>query len=181
MNITGKLQQGLIDMEDKATLYFLIGKMGAGKSTFSKTLSDEMDALLISEDEWLATLFPNEIQNFDDFIVRHKRLLSLLESHVERLLELGTSVVMDFPGNTINARAWFKRVADSAGSNHEGIYLRASNEICLNRLSKRRFELPERASFDTPETFTAVTKLFEEPQESEDLNLIVIHQENTSS
>jgi predicted kinase len=163
-------------MKDKATLYFFIGKMGAGKSTYSKTLTQETEALRISEDDWLSALYPNEIHNFDEFIVRHKRLLMLMETHVQQVLQLGVSVVMDFPGNTVDTRTWFKQVATSAGADHQGIYLQASDEVCLGRLSTRRAGLPERAKFDTPETFAAVTKFFEEPRESEDLNLIVIQQ-----
>jgi predicted kinase len=50
-----------------ATLNFFCGKMGAGKTTHSKSLAAEKNAVLISEDEWLSRLFPNQIENFEDY------------------------------------------------------------------------------------------------------------------
>ena len=41
-----------------ATLYFMCGKMAAGKSTFSKELAREHDAVLLNQDDWLAALYP---------------------------------------------------------------------------------------------------------------------------
>ncbi len=55
---------GLNNMERVGTLYFFYGKMGAGKSTKSKQLAIEKHAVLLSEDEWLSSLYPNQITSF---------------------------------------------------------------------------------------------------------------------
>jgi len=39
-------------MDTKGTLIFFCGKMGAGKTTQSLRLAQELNAVLISEDEW---------------------------------------------------------------------------------------------------------------------------------
>jgi predicted kinase len=44
-----------------STLFFLCGKMAAGKSTLSRQLAERADAVLLEQDHFLATLFPGEI------------------------------------------------------------------------------------------------------------------------
>jgi predicted kinase len=148
--------------------------MGAGKSTFSGKIARERGAVLISEDEWLAALFPGEINDFNDYIRYSSRLKPLLRSHVEQLLLAGTSVVLDFPGNTRKQRAWFKDIYSQHGIPHELHYLSVDDEVCLKQLKQRQKEQPERAQFDTEEVFRMVTGYFEPPEESEAFNLQIV-------
>ena len=48
-------------METQATLYFVCGKMAAGKSTLAKSLASQKDAVLLSEDDLLRHLYPSEL------------------------------------------------------------------------------------------------------------------------
>lgn len=57
-------------------------------------------------------------------------------------------------------------------ANHQLIFLNLNNEQCLRQIAQRRNEQPERAAFDTEETFMYVTKFFEAPKASEGLNII---------
>lgn len=54
-------------MSKQATLIFFCGKMGSGKSTKAIELANEYDAILLSEDEWLSAIYPEEIKVFDDY------------------------------------------------------------------------------------------------------------------
>ena len=45
------------------TLYLLCGKIGAGKSTLARQLAARPATVLISEDHWNATLFPDELKS----------------------------------------------------------------------------------------------------------------------
>jgi adenylate kinase family enzyme len=145
--------------------------MGAGKTTYAKKLAKENNALYLSEDDWLSALYPNEINNFDDYITCSLRLKPMIKDHIIKLLNLGISIVMDFPGNTIKQRKWLLSIANDAKVNHELRYLKASDEICLKHLEKRREAIPERNQFDTEEVFKQVTKYFEEPRETEGINI----------
>lgn len=159
-------------MEEKGTLYFLCGKMGAGKSTMAKQVASEQRAVLLSEDEWLSTLYPNQIHTFGDY-QKHARLLKpLIESHVQQLLRLGIHVVMDFPANTKASRFWFLQLSENAGANHRLIYLNRSDEQCLRQIQKRRIMEPGRVAFDTEEVFHHVTSFFEAPDDTEHLHII---------
>lgn len=155
-------------------LYSLCGKMGAGKSTLSQSLAAGEEAALISEDEWLATLYPGQINSFDDYLQYSSLLKPLIHSLVADILRSGISVVMDFPANTPAQRRWFTELADSVGAASQLIYLKASDEVCLQQIAIRRTEQPERAVFDTEAVFTEVTKYFQEPGEEEGLTIRVI-------
>ncbi len=156
------------------TLILFSGKMGAGKSTKSKQVSQERNAVLISEDEWLSKLYPNQITSFDDYLHYSSLLKPLIKSHVLDILKTGASVVMDFPANTVNQRKWFKELIAEANSPNELIYLNVSDDICLRQIEKRRLEQPERAIYDTESMFIEVTKYFQEPDQSEGFNLQVV-------
>lgn len=156
------------------TLILFAGKMGAGKSTKSRQISRERNAVLISEDEWLSALYPNQIASFDDYLKYSSLLKPLLKTHVSNILKTGTVVVMDFPANTINQRQWFKQIISESNAVHELIYLKVSNETCLRQIQKRRTEIPERAVYDTEEMFNTTVKYFQEPEASEGFNIQVV-------
>ena len=156
---------------NSGTLIFFCGKMGSGKSTKSKQVTTERNAVLISEDDWLATLYPGEISTLDEYLHYSKRLKPLLHTHVENLLRTGTNVVMDFPANTKRQRAWFKQLISSAEVPYELYYLEASDELCLKQIAQRQIEQSQRAIFDTEAVFNQVNKHFEPPHESEGLKI----------
>ncbi len=161
-------------MKKLGTLYFFCGKMGAGKSTKSKQLAIEKHAVLLSEDEWLSSLYPNQINSFEDYLKFSAQLKPILKKHVQNILSVGTDVVMDFPGNTQKQRKWFLDIASEVNANHQLIFLNLNNEQCLRQIAQRRNEQPERAAFDTEATFIQVTKFFEAPDASEGLNILEI-------
>ncbi|MCM5511071.1 ATP-binding protein [Vibrio sp. SCSIO 43169] len=159
-------------MENQGKLFFFCGKMGAGKSTKSKVIAAENNAVLISEDEWLSAHYPSQIQTFDDYIKCSNFIKPFVKSHVQSLLNVGVNVVMDFPANTAKQRAWFLSLCVEVRSKHELWYLDLTDEQCLSQIAKRRVEQPERAMFDTEAVFHHVTQYFEEPTAREKLNLV---------
>jgi shikimate kinase len=159
-------------VNQKGALTFFCGKMGAGKTTKSKTIAREKNAVLISEDEWLSVHYPNEINSFDDYLEYSSRIKAFVKLHVQSILKAGTDVVMDFPANTVNQRIWFKQLCNEIECKHELVYLELSNEQCLIQIAKRREEHPERAQFDNEAVFYHVTNFFEAPSETEGLNIV---------
>ncbi len=158
-------------MEARGTLIFFCGKMGAGKTSMSRKIAQEKNAVLLSEDVWLAQLYPGQIASFKDYLGFSRQMRPLVRDLAQDVLRTGTNLVMDFPGNTVSQRAWFTDLCCEIHCPHEMIYLAASDDVCLQHIAKRRQEQPERAAMDTPETFIQVTAYFEEPAESEQLNI----------
>jgi predicted kinase len=165
-------------VDKRGTLKFFCGKMGAGKSTKSQQIARELDAILLSEDDWLATIYPEEIRNFGDYIKFSSRLKPLLLDHVRSILNAGISVVMDFPANTTSQRKWFKEVLSNSGIPHKLIFLDVDDHLCLEQIKRRRETHPERAQFDTEEVFYQVTSYFERPSEEEGFEIEIVRREH---
>ena len=159
----------------KGTLIFFCGKMGAGKSTKSKKVALERNAILLSEDEWLASIYPNMITSLEDYVKYSNQLKPQIKKLVQSILISTADVVMDFPANTISQREWFKGIFSEIEAPHQLIYIDIPNEVCLKQIAKRCSEQPERASTDTKEMFTEVTKYFVEPKIEEGFNIIRIN------
>lgn len=158
----------------KGVLIFFCGKMGAGKTTKSSEIAQKRNAILISEDEWLASLYPNSIVSLDDYIKCSGRLKLQMKSLVQSILISGIDVVMDFPANTIPQREWFKSIFSEIQAPHELIYIDQPNDVCISQIEKRRTEQPERAATDTKEMFELVSQHFVAPTPDEGFNTTVV-------
>lgn len=159
---------------NKGVLTFFCGKMGAGKTTKAREVSLKRNAVLLSEDEWLASIYPNSIKSLEDYIKYSGRLKPQMKKLVQSLLASGTDVVMDFPANTISQREWFRGIFSEIQAAHELIYIDQPNEVCIAQIAKRRTEQPQRAATDTEEMFELVTKYFVAPTPDEGFNITVI-------
>ena len=158
-------------MNQKPILHFFCGKMAAGKSTLAKKIAAETTAVLISEDVWLSTLYPEEINDFNDYLTYSSRLKAIVLPHVQSLLRQGLPVVLDFPGNTPNQRAWFRSIFEPVRANHVLHYVEASDERCKQQLRKRNQSQPEGAAFTTEAEFNAITQYFQPPTAAEKFTL----------
>lgn len=159
---------------NKGVLTFFCGKMGAGKTTKSREISRKRNAVLLSEDEWLESIYPNSIESLEDYIKYSGRLKPQMKKLVQSILASGADVVMDFPANTIPQREWFKSIFSEIQAPHELIYIHQPDETCLEQIAKRRVEQPHRAATDTEEMFELVTKYFVAPTPSEGFNIAII-------
>jgi predicted kinase len=158
----------------KGVLIFFCGKMGAGKTTRSREIAQARNAVWVSEDEWLEALYPQKIASLEDYIEYSALLRPPMKKIVQSILKVGTDVVMDYPANTIQQRKWFRSIFSEIQAPHELIYIDLPNDVCLDRIAKRRAEQPERAATDTTEMFEKVTRYFVAPTSDEDFNTTVI-------
>lgn len=156
------------------TLTLFCGKMGAGKTTRSRQAARRREAVLLSEDEWLASLYPDHIASLEDYIHYSARLRSPMKRLAQSILAAGTDVVMDFPANTIRQRAWFRGIFSEIQAPHELIFIDLPDEVCLERIAQRRVEQPERAATDTVEMFEQVTRHFVAPTVDEGFKVTVV-------
>jgi len=159
-------------MDTKAKLFFLCGKMAAGKSTLARDLAKREDAVLLVQDEFLNALYPVEIIDVPDFARCSSRLRSALAPHICALLSKGVSVVLDFPANTKDQRAWFRTLFERANVEHELHFIDVSDDLCRNQLRDRSKHLPLGAPWTTEAEFEAITAYFQPPSESEGFNVV---------
>jgi predicted kinase len=125
-----------------ATLHFIGGKAGAGKTTLARELGRSERAVVLCEDEWLSKL-GLEIHSLDDYRRASDRCRKVMEPLVLDLLRLGVSVVLDYPANTVERRAWLRSLVELAGADHVLHWIEASDADCLGNIHRRNEEKPE--------------------------------------
>ena len=159
-------------MRRKGKLLFLCGKMAAGKTTLSKELAEQEDAVLLAQDEFLERLFPGEIVDIASFVKCSTRLQDALAPHICSLLSRGVSVVLDFPGNTKNQRAWFRQLFERADAAHELHFIDASDALCKRQLKERSKGFPPGTRWTTGAEFDMITAYFDPPASDEHFNVV---------
>jgi len=155
-----------------ATLYFLCGKMAAGKSTLARELARTRNAVLLVQDELLEALYPGEIRDIPDFVRCSGRVRDAVSDLICELLSRGISVVLDFPGNTRTQRAWFRQLFERASARHELHFIDAADDLCKRQLRQRSAKLPAGSAWTTDAEFDAVTSHFLAPAEDESFNVV---------
>ncbi len=158
--------QDLSSTDNAPTLHLMCGRIGAGKSTLSQQLAAQPRHVLISEDAWLAGLYPGEITSITGYLQRAATLRSVLTDHLRALLQAGVSVVLDFPFNTPAARAWARDLFEPSGAAHQLHFLDVADAVCKARLRARnaRGEHPFQAS---DEELQQITRHFVAPAPEE--------------
>ena len=160
-------------MSEKGKLFFLCGKMASGKSTLAKQLAARENAMLFVQDEWLDALYPNLIVNVASYIEYSGRINRTLKPYIVELLKRGVPVVLDFPGNTVNQRAWFRSIIDEAGADHELHFLDTPEDLCKAQLKARSAHLPPGTKWTTDADFDLIASHFRAPGHDEGFNVVM--------
>lgn len=153
-------------------LYLICGKIAAGKSTLTRALAGKEHTVLLDEDEWLSGLFGDQMETLADYVRCTGKLRAVIGPHVVRLLNAGTSVVLDFPANTVDTRAWMRGILDQTQAQHELHVLNTPDEVCLERLRQRNAK-GDHAFAPTEAQFHQVSKHFVLPTEAEGFDLVI--------
>ena len=163
-------------MSDKIpTLHMLCGKIAAGKSTMAAKLAEPAGTVLIAEDDWLATLFSEEMSAVKDYARCAPKLRKIMGPHIASLLNAGIPVVLDFQANTIESRKWMRGILDQTSAAHQLHVLVPPDEVCLARLRSRNASGIHPFSV-TEDQFHQVGRYFVPPTPEEGFNLVVHEQ-----
>ncbi|MBC2656967.1 ATP-binding protein [Pseudomonas sp. MSSRFD41] len=152
-------------------LHLLCGKIASGKSTLARQLAQAPGCVLICEDLWLARLYPQMIHCVADYQLHARRLGEALGPLVVAMLQAGTSVVLDFPANTLAQRAWLRSLADQAQVPHRLHVLDVVEDVCRSRLRERNNQ-GEHPFATSDEQFELICSYFVAPQAAEGLNIV---------
>jgi predicted kinase len=153
------------------TLHMLCGKIAAGKSTLAAQLARKPGTVLISEDAWLKPLFADQMVTGADYLRCSTRLRAAMGPHVTTLLEAGMSVVLDFPANTVETRAWMREILGQTDTAHQMHVLTTPDAVCLARLQARN-AAGDHAFAATEEQFRRFSKHYAEPTPEEGFTLV---------
>ncbi len=158
------------------TLHMVCGKVAAGKSTLCAQLAAR-GAIVIAQDYWMSRLYKEELQSVADYVRLIPRLRDAMGPLVADLLRAGLlraglSVVMDWPANTRESRAWMRSIFEAAGAEHSLHHLDVPEEICLARLSVRNASGKHEYAVSSAE-FAQLSSYFQPPAPDEGFDLVI--------
>jgi len=156
----------------KTSVHLIEGPIGAGKSTFAMFLtSTGGQGSHIALDEWFAALYaPDRApQDFIPWYMERKdRLLGVIWSHSQRLLDAGCNVVLELGLIQKTPRVEFCRMVQSQGYRLIMHVLDAPTEIRRDRVRRRNQEKGATFSMVVPDpVFELANRLCHPPDELE--------------
>jgi predicted kinase len=157
-----------------ATLHFMAGRAGSGKTTLARTIASEAHAVLICEDEWMWRMAP-PIETLHEYLKAAAKIRRVIAPLAGDLLRLGVPVVFDFGGNSVRDREWVRSVFEPAKADHVLHYLRTDDETCRARVRRRNELQPEGVFFGvvTEPQLDEVNKFFVPPGAHEGFTVVV--------
>lgn len=150
----------------------MTGKIASGKSTLAKSLAAEDSAILLSEDQWLSRLYPDQIKSIIGYVRLARQIREVVDLLVTDLLRAGVTVVLDFPANTPQDRHWLRGLSDTAGVSHCVHCIEVDDDTCRARLHLRN-QRAEHEFAVTDAEFELITRYFCAPDEGEGLRVDV--------
>jgi predicted kinase len=149
-----------------ATLHLMVGLPCSGKTTRAKILEKEYNAIILALDKWHIKLFGNDtMEKTHD--IRHRIIEEIMLEIAERLLILGTNVILDFGFWGKEERMHLKNKAKELGVNFKIHFMDVPKEELHKRLFKRNNELPA-GTFEIPkEKMDEYMELFQPPEREE--------------
>jgi len=143
-------------------LVLFCGLPGSGKTTLARKLAEEMPAIRLNTDEWVAD-FGFDPTYEDIHIKVQKRLWEL----AKELLQLGQDVVLENGLWTKAERGDKRREAKELDVQTEMHYLNVPLEELQRRLSERNAAGNHGVAVVTPEEVEKFAQIFESPDEGE--------------
>ena len=154
-----------------ARLILVCGPTGVGKTTYSLSLSKEVEAIRFSIDPWMQTLFSKDMTSLDYswMIERVNRCCEQIWQVSEQILAINGNVILDLGFTTKAQRHIFSNRATEMSINPEIHYLDAPKDIRKQRVDKRNIEKdPSIYAFEvTDMMFNFMEPRFEIPDQDE--------------
>lgn len=149
-------------------VHLIEGPVGAGKSTFSSSLSARTKGVHIALDEWFAKLFSPDRPEGDFvpwYITRKERLLALIWAHSKAVLASGPDVILELGLIQREQRMGFCRMVVNEGYRLMMYELDAPREIRRARVQHRNVHKGPTFSMVVPEAIFEIASNLWEPSD----------------
>ena len=154
-----------------ARLILVCGPTGVGKTTYSLSLSKEIEGIRFSIDPWMQTLFAKDMTELDFtwMMERVNRCSDQIWQVSQQILAINGNVILDLGFTTKEQRDVFTDRARALGVNPEVHYLNADTDVRKHRVDKRNQEKdPSVYAFEvTDMMFEFMEPRFEVPDQEE--------------
>jgi len=153
--------------DNRPPVYLMHGFIGSGKTTFAKQLAKEKQALRLTHDAVMVTLYGNNppAEHFQEYYERVAKLLWIITAE---LVSIGSAVILDFGFWSREARDVARnRVVQLGGA--PVMYAISCNLETMRERCLRRSESPgeENLVIDS-HAFEKFFQLYEAPEKDED-------------
>jgi len=150
-----------------ATLHIIQGFLGAGKSTFSRKLAQEINAVRFNADEWVAAHFSADEQEKDWEACFSKGVVDMWEKS-RAVIASGNDAILDMGFWSRESRDYARAKAKEFGATLKLYYVFAPDDVLLARIRQRTGPIADRNA----QNFHEYKKFFEEPGPDEGAILI---------
>ncbi len=152
------------------TVHLIHGYIGAGKTTFSKRLAEEVNGVRFNPDEWMVRLY-GEDPPADQFAERLERVFALLDEQWMRVARRGVDVVLDYGLWTRASRDAARQRAAAVGATCHLYALQCAESTARARCRLRNANLQGSLYIADP-TFDSLKSRFE-PLQADEPHLLI--------
>lgn len=149
----------------KAKAILICGKICCGKTTYTQQLKQERGATVLSCDELMLALFPEQLGD------RHEEISQKAQAYLFQraadLLELGVPVILEWGFWTKEGRRGAEEFFRSRGFETEWHYIEVPGETWKRLLEKRNQAASSDAYYVDPNLARKCEDLFEPPEPDE--------------
>lgn len=160
-----------------ATVHLISGLPCSGKTTYSATLRDEVNGVLITLDQWLITTHGRyrivEIGQ-DEHVRRVVACRSLIWGVTSEFVRRGTDVVLDDGFFLRNDRLRYRDMASGIGAMSTVHALSAPIDVLRSRIEARNANLPTYNFWIDPELLESFVAQYEVPRDDEAHSIVTV-------
>lgn len=154
-----------------ARIHLICGATGAGKSTYSAALAQDIRGVRFSIDEWMQQLHnadrPDEMR-FEWFYERVQRNGAQMRAMAEQLCEIDVPAVFDCGLTNADERAIFADWAEEMGYSVRLHFIDVPPDVRWGRVQKRNLEQAETFQFEvTRYMFDFIENIWQPPSDAE--------------
>ena len=165
------------------TIHMVLGRQGAGKSTYSKALAKKVNAVYFSIDEWMWQLYGDDMpksMNLRWIMERVGRCEHRIRDLTNQVYDSGSCVVLDLGFTKLSNRDSFYSLASESNASIQVHYLKAPHSVRKQRVMERNNAKGETYSFEvTPSMFDFMEGEFHSPLDRELEKAIIIDTDNS--
>lgn len=150
----------------KSIVYLISGQICSGKTTYSKKLEKEANAVRFTPDEWMLKLYPFSIKN-EEFDSYYYICCDIAWKIAKEFIKRNIDVILDFGFWKKSDRMKYIKLVNEAGAYYKLIHVVCNESIIRERLRKRNENLLKGCFHLTEEMFNFFAPGFEPPDKDE--------------
>ena len=152
-------------------VHMIHGYLGAGKTTFSKRLEQDLPAVRFSPDEWMVALYGHDppAEHFEDYL---RRVFAITHDTWRKVTRGGLDVVLDFGFWSRRLRDEARDMAAELGASTRLYALHCGEETARKRCQQRNLDLGG-SLYIAPETFDFLRSRYQ-PLGADEVHEVVV-------